>query len=148
MKLVLLATLLAFACSKKSERERRAAVSPGGSAAVIPGGAIPPGAPPTKAGGDCSRITAAVDAMAGNAAGTGVTAEVRGKLEAIMLARCSEDAWPPGVIDCFATAAKDMTGMRKCAADLPLLVGEKLNAEIRDVMAAGSAAAPGSAATK
>lgn len=131
MKIALLFAAVALsACSKKDDKPAPTA----GSAAA-----------PSAAGGDCSKVTAAVDAMAGGGPMAGGAADVPGKLKQIMQTRCAEDKWPQAVIDCYANEAKDMSGMKKCREALPPELSQKLVNEIRSVMAgaAGGAMPPG-----
>lgn len=128
MKLVLFVAVAVTisACSKKEDKP--AAVA--GSAAA-----------PIAGGGDCSKVTAAVDAMSGGGPMAGAAAEVPTKLKQIMQTRCTEDKWSQAVIDCYANDAKDMSGMKKCREGLSPELSQKLVNEIRGVMAGAAGGA-------
>ncbi|HEY5947727.1 MAG TPA: hypothetical protein VIV40_19640 [Kofleriaceae bacterium] len=81
-------------------------------------------------------VAKAVGAMPG-----GGTGEVQSQLKSIMTTRCTEDAWPPAVIKCYATEVTDMASMKKCRESLPADKQQRLMTEIRGVMmgAAGGA---------
>jgi hypothetical protein len=115
MKMILFAAVLALVgCTKKSE---------------------------TTAAPSCADAVAkAVGAMPGGPGG----GDVQAKLTSIMTTRCTEDAWPPEVIKCYATQVTDMASMKKCRESLPADKQEKLMAEIRAVMmgAAGAGGGP------
>jgi hypothetical protein len=112
--LVLVAVLALVGCKKKSE---------------------------TAAAPSCAdAIAKAVGAMPGGPGG----GEVQTQLKTIMTNRCTEDAWPADVINCYATQATDMASMKKCRESLPPDKQQKLMAEIRAVMmgAAGQGGGP------
>lgn len=130
MKHVVLVALLFAASGCKKEDK----ASTSGSAAAT-----------TAAGGDCGKVVAAVDAMAGGAPMAGAAADVPPKLKEVLLTRCTEDRWPQSVIDCYANDAKDMNGMKKCRAGLAPELSEKLRNDIMRAMAgaAGGMMPPG-----
>ena len=93
------------------------------------------------AGPSCAdAISKAVGAMPGGPGG----GDVQAQLKEIMTRRCTEDAWPPEVVSCYATQATDMASMKKCRETLPADKQQKLMTEIRGVMmgAAGAGGGP------
>jgi hypothetical protein len=66
--------------------------------------------------------------------------EVAEKLRTTLLNRCRADNWPQHALDCYAKAT-DQLSIRDCRKQLPPEMGQKLQAEILQVM--GGAAARG-----
>lgn len=94
----------------------------------------------TAAGPSCAdAIGKAVGAMPGGP-GAG---DVMAQLKELMTRRCTEDAWPPEVIKCYATEVTNMASMKKCREQLPADKQQKLMNEIRGVMMGASGAGAG-----
>ena len=94
----------------------------------------------TPTGPSCGdAIAKAVGAMPGGP-GAG---EVQTKLKEIMTKRCTDDAWPADVINCYATQANDMASMKKCREMLPADKQQALMTDIRGVMMGAAAGGGG-----
>jgi hypothetical protein len=68
--------------------------------------------------------------------------EVSGGLKQAMTNRCTEDKWPADVLKCF-DGADSMESIRKCHQMLPADQGQKLQAEILQVMMKANGGRPG-----
>ena len=123
MKIAIAAALLALvACSKKEESGEN--VPAKGSATSL----------------TCATaIAKAVDSMAAQGAG-GVGA----KLKTLMTARCEADKWSAAALECYATQATDMRGIKMCReTTLTPEQSQAVMTEIRTVMmSAGSGGGP------
>lgn len=124
MKIALFAAALALATIGCKKEDKTAATGSGAAGAA--------------GAGDCSKVTAAVDAMIGGGPMAGAAVDVAPKLKQIMLTRCTEDKWPQTVIDCYANDAKDMGGMKKCREGLAPELSQKLVNEIRTTMSSAA----------
>ena len=137
------------ACKVDEPAKKAAARTSGGSGgsaapAATEGSAAPAPAP---AGGEeedtrpvpsCAEaIGKGLESFAAGSDAVPEAGELKSRMQAIYIRRCTEDQWPVAVLRCYA-GTQGMSAMKLCRGRLPPEKAKKLQADIMSVMAGGT----------